>query len=193
MCCEPNTLDRPETVVFNGILYRLMGTKRYYLSQSTSNAGRKGAKGLHVAIYEFHTDQTVPKGHVVHHKDGNPFNNSIDNLECMEKREHCKLYKSKDPEKQAKHLAEIRPKAAEWHKSEEGHAWHKEHAKSTLNHEKRFERTCLVCGKEFKSSVSTAKYCSKKCARSARWKREKANGYNEKRREKRKLRQTTSI
>ena len=80
MCCEPTTLDRPETVVLNGILYRLMGTKRYYLSQSSSNTGRKGAKGLHVASYECHTDKTVPKGHVVHHKDGNPFNNSIENL-----------------------------------------------------------------------------------------------------------------
>ena len=82
----PNTLDRPKFVVFNGTSFRLMGGKKtYYLSQSNTNKGRRGAKGLHVAIYEFYSGQKVQKGFEIHHKDGNgrrstQANNDIDNL-----------------------------------------------------------------------------------------------------------------
>jgi len=32
----------------------------------------------------------IPKGYHIHHKDGNPYNNSIDNLECLSPEEHAK-------------------------------------------------------------------------------------------------------
>lgn len=67
-----NTISKPEEVVFNGVAYKLMGAKRYYLSQSRTDAGRKGAKGLHVAIWEFYNHKKVPSGYCIHHKDGNP-------------------------------------------------------------------------------------------------------------------------
>ena len=41
-----DTTRKPDEVVFNDVIYRLMGTKQYYLSQSKENSGRKGAKGL---------------------------------------------------------------------------------------------------------------------------------------------------
>jgi hypothetical protein len=36
----------------------------------------------------------IPKGYIIHHKDGNKENNNINNLECMLKKEHDKLNKS---------------------------------------------------------------------------------------------------
>lgn len=55
-----NTINKPEEVIFNGVTYKLMGAKRYYLSQSKTNDGRKGAKGLHVAIWESYNHKNVP-------------------------------------------------------------------------------------------------------------------------------------
>jgi hypothetical protein len=69
-------MEIQEVIEFNGIKYRLMGGKRrYYLSQSNTNAGRKRPKGLHVAVYEFYSGEKVQKGFHVHHKDGNCYNN----------------------------------------------------------------------------------------------------------------------
>ena len=31
----------------------------------------------------------IPKGYVVHHKDGDTLNNSIENLECISRHDHC--------------------------------------------------------------------------------------------------------
>ena len=36
----------------------------------------------------------VPEGDVVHHKDGNPKNNSLDNLEIVSEEEHRKLHQT---------------------------------------------------------------------------------------------------
>lgn len=33
----------------------------------------------------------IPKNFIIHHKDGDKLNNSLDNLECMSKKEHDKL------------------------------------------------------------------------------------------------------
>jgi hypothetical protein len=35
----------------------------------------------------------IPVGYHIHHKDGNPYNNSIDNLECLSAEEHMKIHK----------------------------------------------------------------------------------------------------
>ena len=87
-------LGVPKIIEFNGVAYRLMGTGRYYLSQSNSNQGRKHPRGLHVAIWEFYNKKRVPKDYEIHHKDGNTFNNDISNLECISRIEHNKIPKN---------------------------------------------------------------------------------------------------
>lgn len=155
-------MDIKEFITFNGIEYRLMGTKKYYLSQSKSSEGRKRAKSLHVAIWEFHNNKEVPKGYEIHHKDGNTFNNDISNLECLTIAEHRKLYKLKDPDKQFEHLDNIRSLASEWHKSEEGREWHKEHWKKSIGKIEAKTYTCEFCGKEFESKKDS-RFCSHNC------------------------------
>ena len=85
-------MEIQKVIVFNGIEYKLMGQGKYYLSQSKNNEGRKHAKGLHVAIWEFHNKKTVPKGYQIHHKDFNPYNNDISNLECISIKQHAKIH-----------------------------------------------------------------------------------------------------
>ena len=148
-------MEVQKLIVFNGVKYRLMGAKRYYLSQSTTNKGRKGAKGLHVAIWEFYSGKTVPKGYVVHHKDGNHFNNDFSNLECISRNEHIKKHIEhlsecgRTPEK-IKQLSEIRELSKKWHASEEGKKWHSENAKKAMA-KKRHKQICTECGQEYET------------------------------------------
>jgi HNH endonuclease len=117
--------DPPDIVFFDGVIYRRMGgSRKYYLSQSTTNAGRRGAKGLHVAIWEAFSGQTVPPGHEVNHRNGDTFDFSFENLESLPKAVHRALPKRYDAAHLA-HLARIRPSASAWHKSETGRAWHR--------------------------------------------------------------------
>lgn len=156
-------MEVPQTVVFNGVEYRLMGAGRYYLSQSKTNEGRRGAKGLHVAVWEFYSGQTVPPGYEIHHKDGNTFNNDFSNLECIPRDEHRKISDYKSSGKVQKHLDEVRPLAAAWHSSPEGHEWHKQHAKESINKYTPRACVCEFCGKSFEAPVGR-KYCSHNCA-----------------------------
>ena len=105
----------------------------------------------------------------VHHKDGNPHNNDFANLECLSTSEHGTRFKLKDKAKQAKHLAEIRPKAAEWHRSEAGHKWHVEHGKKVFAQIESRACVCQYCGKEFTAKRHAgANYCSNICRYKAR-------------------------
>jgi len=99
----------------------------------------------------------IPEGYDIHHIDHDPGNNDISNLELVTKSQHRKLhYEEKtDEEKQAiidNFNNNARPKAIEWHKSEEGREWHKQHlqkmiAKGEWN--KKEEYVCEVCGKHY--------------------------------------------
>ena len=155
-------MDIPQTVMFNGTEYRLMGAGRYYLSQSTTNEGRRHAKGLHVAIWEFYSGKTVPQGYEIHHKDGNVFNNSFENLECVPRAEHRKITNYKT-ERVKKHLDSIRDLAADWHRSEEGREWHRKHVAESIGKIEPRECTCIQCGKKFMAKNRNAKFCSGNC------------------------------
>lgn len=156
-------MEIPQSVMFNGTEYRLLGGGRYYLSQSTTNAGRRGAKGLHVAIWEFYSGQKVPEGYEVHHKDGNPFHNEFDNLECIPRALHRKITNYRT-ERVKKHLDEVRGLAVDWHKSEEGREWHRKHAAESIGKREEKEYICIQCGKTFKAKNQNAKFCSHNCS-----------------------------
>lgn len=180
----PNTLDAPENVEFLGVKYRLMGARRYYLSQSTKPRERKGAKGLHVAILEAYTGQTVPPGHEVHHKDGNTFNNDPGNLEFVQRGKHQSMPKRIDREKNRRDLrmAYDTMGGREWHSSPEGIAWHREHArKNGFGTWPKTERSCHKCGQSFMARNAHARFCGSLCYersrirdRSADYKRRRA-------------------
>jgi len=92
-------MEIPKVIEFNGKQYGLMGGERkYYLSKSNTNSGRKNPQGLHVAIWEFYNKRKVPVGYQIHHKDGDTFNNDINNLECLPTGKHLSWHYSKNME-----------------------------------------------------------------------------------------------
>lgn len=180
-----DTLNKPKEVIFNGIIYRLLGKGKYYLSQSNTNAGRRNAKSLHVAIWEFHNNKTVPKGYCIHHKDENVFNNDISNLECKKENEHLsehgkKNWKNKEyRERGIQQLNKIREKATDWHKSPEGLMWHQ------LN-KKNYSKPVYMCDlknnvlKRYDSMTDASfdtKICFTSIAKCASGKQKTAGGY----------------
>lgn len=46
---------------------------------------------MHRDVWEFY-NEPIPKGWDIHHKDENKANNDINNLECLPKAEHTRLY-----------------------------------------------------------------------------------------------------
>lgn len=159
----------PEIIEFNGTKYRRMGGSRnYYLSQSTTNFGRKNAKGLHVAIWEYHSGNKVLKGYEINHKDGNTFNFDKDNLECLPMLEHQRIPKNYNYKKQCAHLEEIRPLASNWHKSEAGREWHKKNVYGSLKKEIHYS-SCYNCGNSFSTYFAGKIYCGRKCGIQCDW------------------------
>ena len=111
----------------------------------------------------------IPKGYAIHHKDKNPANNKISNLECISITEHCKSHLAERTKQQKDKCTEVlnanRHKAAEWHRSDEGRKWHSEHSKRIAKNRKYIWAKCSVCGCEYKTTTQRAnrKYiCSEK-------------------------------
>lgn len=147
---------------FDGLLFRRDKQTGYYLNAKTH-------KRLHVYVWEYYNGE-VPKGHHVHHKDFDKGNNEIDNLELLTEKEHLSLHGNAwSEERYQKQLQVLKekavPKAAEWHKSEEGAEWHKEHyenVKDKLHQKKTF--ICEECGKEFiAEDTGKNRFCSNNC------------------------------
>lgn len=160
-----------ETVVFNGRRYN-----RY--PESGNPAHRKyfarAGHRLHRDVWEFHNGP-IPEGMHIHHIDGDTSNNDISNLECITRNAHWDEHRAQlaefgRSEKQIQHLDSIRGKAAEWHRSEEGRAWHREHAKQSLaktwGKRRKFPSLtlqCVWCGTEMQAKSERKRFCGATC------------------------------
>ena len=159
---------KPEIVVFQGLQYR-----RYPKSPNRSLRvyySRRGGVHLHREIWKS-VHGPIPDKYHIHHVDENPLNNDISNLECVPAGEHISHHHAGKPvtEKQAEHLERIRSMAAEWHKSDEGRAWHSQHAKEIFADRKPAVYKCEYCGKEYESkSRGRMRFCHLNCKASAR-------------------------
>ena len=166
-------------IYVDGIKFKL-DNKGYYLGFRYGNRIR-----LHRYIWEKHNGK-IPKGYDIHHIDGNRLNNDISNLIMLTPSEHHKLHANNMTEEQ-KAVRDrnldlyARPKACEWHGSEEGRGWHKEHGKKVAKKLKdvKIKKVCRCCGKEFyDNGFNGASFCSNKCK--SKWRRD-AGLDNEKR------------
>lgn len=143
----------------------------YYLSTYINGKRYR----LHRYLYEKYKGN-IPKGYEVHHKDHNKDNNNLNNLVLLSTKEH-KLLHGRELTKEQREFyknnlnEKARPKAIEWHKSEEAKEWHKEQYKKTLGNRKPQKLICEQCGKEYEViNNGTNRFCSNKCK--SAWRRE---------------------
>ena len=151
---------RRETQVFLDRRYnRYPDSKRKAHRLYFARAG--GHHLLHRDVW-IHFNGPIPVGHEIHHKDENPANNDITNLECITIKEHRARHRiamlrwmySDEAKAMRRHAREL---AKDWHRSEEGRAWHRQHAQDILD-----PRACVCrwCGKEFIAKRKNAvNYC----------------------------------
>ena len=141
---------------FNGIIYR-QDTHKYYSNRVF----------IYRAVYSYYCGD-IPDGYEIHHKDFNPENNDISNLQMLTKEEHRQLHNTNYPEKEyvceycGKIFYSKAPQSIVRFCSK----------KCASNYSYKFgvayKKVCPKCGKEFSSLVKRAKYCSPECANSSR-------------------------
>lgn len=164
--------SRVESIRYNGIIYRRYPDAQQHSDRVYYVAGigdrQRGYKRLHEDIWRAHNGD-IPTGHHIHHADHDPDNNNPDNLICLTAQAH-QDYHADDrrgwcSEERAEHLAAIRPKAAEWHRSDVGRAWHVEHGRTVWARREPDAHTCEQCGTEYDtlSKHGGERFCSNKC------------------------------
>lgn len=124
---------------FNGVSYYRCG--RYFQ--------RKG-KRLHRKVWEYHNGP-IPDGYDVHHINGDRSDNDIENLQLLPGIEHNRIH-AQEPErieKSRRDIEKAREAARAWHKSEDGEAFHSQHAKDYWRNAEKRAYICTFCGKEF--------------------------------------------
>lgn len=157
-------------VVYNGTAYTLGTTGRYYYGTK-----KQKTVALHRQTWIDHNGP-IPEGYHIHHKDGNVFNNSIDNLECIEPWQHWKLHWDKDKEFRMPYLLALaetgREYAKEWHGSHTGRQWHRNHYEEMKDRlHQTYNRKCSFCGKDVATQRKSRNcFCSGYCKTQFRYK-----------------------
>ena len=150
---------------FEGVIYYLCGN---YFADSSSDTERRLHRAVWLA-YHLH----IPEGFHVHHEDEDRSHNQIENLLCLPGGEHIRHHNLERREELAEIGRKYQPRTKEWHASEAGRQWHKQHYQNTAEKlHARHEAPCSCCGKVFLASESIknsdVRYCSKSCKAHAR-------------------------
>lgn len=169
-----------ETIVYKGIRFRRYPDSPHATHRRYYNPGPadrvNGVDSLHREIWKDHHGP-IPDGYDIHHRDDDPLNNQIDNLAAITREEHRAIHAEALHERVTSaahlaHLAAIRDKAAEWHRSEEGRAWHREHGRLAMQQRISRAYPCTKCGKTIESigyglkPGAVGRFCSSRCSNS---------------------------
>ena len=159
-------MARSESVRFDGVTFRRYPDSERWSDRSYFRpSGNSGREALHREVYKAHHGP-IPDGWHVHHIDGDPGNNDPDNLAALPASAHHEHHGHDRPS--VPPSAEALALAAEWHRSPEGRAWHREHAKALWETRQARTIACEQCGTEFDDISLHAKFCSNNCKSAAR-------------------------
>lgn len=166
-----------EVIVFQGVKYRRYPEAKNWAERSYFLPGiadrQKGHRRLHEDLW-IAAHGPIPPGCHIHHRDHNPLNNELSNLICITKDEHAEHHandrRGEVGEQQRAHLANIRELAAEWHRSDEGRAWHSEHGARSWDRRIYVELECDHCEISYltRSRKGSERFCSNACKSAAR-------------------------
>lgn len=154
-------IDNGKRAIFGDLVYTRDDTTGYYLN---STLGLR----LHRAVYALYNGE-IPEGYHVHHVDHDKSNNEPENLIAISSKDHMRLHglELTDEQREARRdnlTQNARPAASEWHRSDEGRAWHYEHYKQMKD--ALYVHVALVCdncSKEFEGIPSRSRFCSNNC------------------------------
>ena len=141
-------------VTYKGIEYKRYpnGKHANYYCHKWKENGKYHSVLLHHAIWEEHNGK-IPDGYVIHHRDKNPFNNDIENLQLVTPSEHALLHQEK--------LDLLKRSVSTTAKySKENWQERREKAMARLQSEKRI---CGWCGNEYTATNVHQRFCSKLC------------------------------
>ncbi len=142
---------------FNGVKYRLDKSK-HFVNNSAS---------LHRAVYYYYFGE-IPKGYVIHHKDLNPANNDISNLQLLTKSFHHKLHNDIVASEKICIFCGKKYIAQGFSESKfcSSNCRHKYYLHKNSIKKQPVEKICPICGKTFKLKYpsSTNKCCSRACS-----------------------------
>jgi hypothetical protein len=171
-------MSKPERIKRGQKTYRLDG--EFYVSEDEQAIIYKGKRyqlvgryywNLHRDVWRDHFGE-IPEDHQIHHRDGNPKNNNIENLLCIHRKVHSaytvRNNKWIGSEENRQQLSQIRGKALLWHATEEGKRWHINQGKEFWKNKKPVSKKCEECGNEYLYRWHTSKYCHNKCKKRAR-------------------------
>lgn len=168
---------KAETVVYRGITFRRYPEAKNWAERNyyTPNYHhrRAGVGRLHQEVWK-DAHGPIPEGYHVHHRDHNPINNALDNLELLSIADHNAHHRETMTEERRQELRaqmdQAREYASQWHKSSEGREWHRALAFQSAEARYLVKRTCAHCGTEFEvdniAAMRTrkpARFCSNTC------------------------------
>ena len=161
------------TQIIDGKEFRLYPNNVYFTD---------GRTRAHIWVWKKNKGE-IPKGFDIHHKDENPHNNNIENLELIERKSHqsyhVKKRFSENPEWakefQQKGVKAAAEKMTTWRNTVEGKDFHKKIGALSYAKAEYKEYICQQCGKTFSSralhkgpeSKAYPKYCHLNCRQRA--------------------------
>lgn len=139
-------------VTYKGVVYRRYGDRRYYVP--SAKYIREGYTSLHRQKWIDYWG-AIPDWYHIHHKDGDPDNNRLSNLECVPAGAHALLhYVDRGDLKQAQR---------KWAKSKQGQKTLKANMRTTRNSLPKRRLSCRYCHGAFVTRHPNQKYCSPEC------------------------------
>lgn len=161
-----------ERTLWNGKKYSRWPTARQRSDRVYFQRSIKGGvEYLHRAVWEHHNGP-IPSGHHIHHVDGDPGNNSIENLECVTPDQHAARHplSAKRLAWQSEHLARIRPLTKAWHASPEGIDEHRRVGAMAYAQFQPEPKRCAHCAERFtpRKIGNADLFCGNKCRAAAR-------------------------
>lgn len=169
---------RVELAEFNGITYRRYPDSTHNNHRNYFQAWHSKSvtpRYLHRDVWEYHYG-AIPHGFHIHHRDSNPLNNNITNLECISPRVHMRKHAAlgafSKPE-HIEHLNEIRPLAIAWHRDKANIPAKSAAAKRGWARVRKITLECKCCSRSFKSPYADTRCCSEQCRQKLRYQKKK--------------------
>lgn len=175
--------ERVHRVRFMGVVYRRyprakQSSDRNYFRPGAGDVRRHRRSYLHRDLW-IAANGPIPDGYELDHRDGDPLNNALPNLQLLPIPEHKAKHAGEASERSRRLAASIPAdrrqamlaKAAEWHRSPEGRAWHSRQSVAIHAAMPCVEMRCDVCGATYsvkRLNSGYARFCSNNCRSEAR-------------------------